>query len=64
MGLDLPTESIVELEGRTEDWIVGLQLVALSMRGREDVSGFTQAALPRCDDGHNTRVLFHRERFV
>ena len=66
MGLDLPTESIVELEGRTEGWIMGLQLVALSMRGREDVSGFTQAqaALPRCDDGHSTRVPFHRERFV
>ena len=43
MGLDLPGESIVALEERTEGWIVGLQLAALSMRGREDVSGFIAA---------------------
>jgi LuxR family transcriptional regulator, maltose regulon positive regulatory protein len=43
MGLDLPGESIVALEKRTEGWIVGLQLAALSVRGREDVSGFIAA---------------------
>jgi len=43
MGLDLSTEDIAALERRTEGWIVGLQLAALSMRGREDVPGFIKA---------------------
>src|SRR3712207_899275 len=34
---------ISALEDRTEGWIAGLQLAALSMRGREDVSGFVRA---------------------
>src|SRR3712207_1054408 len=34
---------ISALEDRTEGWIAGLQLAALSMRGREDVSGFIRA---------------------
>jgi LuxR family maltose regulon positive regulatory protein len=40
MGLDLPEESVTALEERTEGWIAGLQLAALSVRGREDISGF------------------------
>ena len=43
IGLDLPEEAVVALEERTEGWIAGLQLAALSMRGREDVSGFIAA---------------------
>jgi LuxR family maltose regulon positive regulatory protein len=43
MGLNLSAEDIVVLERRTEGWIVGLQLAALSMRGREDVSDFIRA---------------------
>jgi LuxR family maltose regulon positive regulatory protein len=43
MGLDLPEESVATLEERTEGWIAGLQLAALSVRGREDVSGFVAA---------------------
>jgi LuxR family maltose regulon positive regulatory protein len=43
MGLDLSAEEIAALETRTEGWIAGLQLAALSMRGREDVQGFIQA---------------------
>jgi LuxR family maltose regulon positive regulatory protein len=43
MSLDLPEESVAELEERTEGWIAGLQLAALSVRGREDVSGFITA---------------------
>ncbi|MGD8997519.1 MAG: LuxR C-terminal-related transcriptional regulator [Anaerolineae bacterium] len=42
-GLDLAAEEIGTLEERTEGWITGLQLAALSMRGREDVSGFVSA---------------------
>lgn len=40
MGLRLPTEHIAALEQRTEGWIAGLQLAALSMKGQTDVSGF------------------------
>src|ERR687894_477756 len=43
MSLDLSAEDIATLETRTEGWIAGLQLAALSMRGREDVSGFIRA---------------------
>jgi LuxR family transcriptional regulator, maltose regulon positive regulatory protein len=43
MGLSLSTKDIAALEDRTEGWIAGLQLAALSMRGREDVAGFIRA---------------------
>jgi LuxR family maltose regulon positive regulatory protein len=43
MGLNLSAEDIAALETRTEGWIAGLQLAALSMRGREDVPGFIRA---------------------
>jgi LuxR family maltose regulon positive regulatory protein len=43
MGLDLPFEAIAILEQRTEGWIAGLQLAALSLRGRADVPGFLDA---------------------
>src|SRR6185312_15451092 len=34
MALDLSAEEVTVLETRTEGWIAGLQLAALSMRGR------------------------------
>jgi LuxR family maltose regulon positive regulatory protein len=40
MGLDLAAADVATLETRTEGWIAGLQLVALSMRSSEDPSGF------------------------
>ena len=43
MGLPLTPEEIAALETRTEGWIAGLQLAALSLRGREDLSGFVRA---------------------
>jgi LuxR family maltose regulon positive regulatory protein len=43
MSLDLATADIAALEDRTEGWIAGLQLAALSMQGRRDVPGFIQA---------------------
>ncbi|HZG68971.1 MAG TPA: hypothetical protein VEZ12_19700, partial [Herpetosiphonaceae bacterium] len=43
MGLSLPAADIAALEDRTEGWIAGLQLAALSMRGREDIPGFIRA---------------------
>jgi LuxR family maltose regulon positive regulatory protein len=42
-GLDLSVEDIAALEARTEGWIAGLQLAALSMRERKDVSDFLKA---------------------
>jgi LuxR family maltose regulon positive regulatory protein len=43
MGLDLSAEDVAVLEERTEGWIAGLQLAALSMRHRQDVSGFIRS---------------------
>ncbi len=43
MSLNLSTEDIHALEDRTEGWIAGLQLAALSMQGQQDVTGFIQA---------------------
>jgi LuxR family maltose regulon positive regulatory protein len=43
MGLELSPVQIAALEERTEGWIAALQLAALSMRGREDLSGFVSA---------------------
>jgi LuxR family transcriptional regulator, maltose regulon positive regulatory protein len=43
MGFDLSEEALVGLERRTEGWIAGLQLAALSMRGRSDISSFLTA---------------------
>ena len=42
MHLDLSPADVAALEARTEGWIAGLQLAALSLRERTDVSGFIQ----------------------
>jgi LuxR family maltose regulon positive regulatory protein len=43
MGLSLSPEDVAALEARTEGWIAGLQLAALSMQGRDDIPGFIAA---------------------
>ena len=43
MGLGLSVDDIAALDARTEGWIAGLQMAALSMRGRKDVTGFIEA---------------------
>jgi ATP/maltotriose-dependent transcriptional regulator MalT len=43
MGLQLSPDDIAELEARTEGWIAGLQLTALSLQGLEDTTGFIQS---------------------
>ncbi len=43
MGLNLSAEELAALEARTEGWITGLQLAALSMQGRSDIASFIQA---------------------
>jgi LuxR family transcriptional regulator, maltose regulon positive regulatory protein len=43
VGAPLSPADIAALESRTEGWIAGLQLAALSLRGRSDASAFIQA---------------------
>lgn len=43
MGLNVSAEAIVALEARTEGWIAGLQIAALSMQGHHDMEGFVRA---------------------
>gem|GEM_PF-56060 len=43
MGLNLSAEDIAALETRTEGWITGLQLAAISMQGREDATSFIRS---------------------
>ncbi|MBP1694657.1 MAG: LuxR family transcriptional regulator, partial [Chloroflexi bacterium] len=43
MGLNLSAEDSSALETRTEGWIAGLQLAALSMQGHQDTASFIQA---------------------
>ncbi|MBN2003530.1 MAG: helix-turn-helix transcriptional regulator [Anaerolineae bacterium] len=40
MGLHLDSEAIAVLAGRTEGWVAGLQMAALSVQGRSDVDHF------------------------
>jgi len=42
-NLDLTVEDVAALESRTEGWIAGLQMAALSMNGQQDVHRFIQA---------------------
>jgi LuxR family maltose regulon positive regulatory protein len=43
MGLKLSAEDVAALAARTEGWVTGLQMAALSMQRREDVAGFIAA---------------------
>ncbi|NEQ54258.1 MAG: helix-turn-helix transcriptional regulator [Leptolyngbya sp. SIO3F4] len=43
MDLKLSAMDVSALEQRTEGWIAGLQLAALSLQGREDISSFVAA---------------------
>ncbi len=52
MGLALSASDVAALEEITEGWIAALQLAALSMRDREDVSGFVESF-----SGSNRHVL-------
>ena len=48
MGMTLTSEEIQEVEARTEGWMAGLQLLALSMRGCTDPT----AVLRELDGSH------------
>jgi LuxR family maltose regulon positive regulatory protein len=43
MGLDLSAEDIAALETRTEGWIAGLQLAAISMQGHKDATSLIKS---------------------
>src|SRR5215216_1241455 len=43
MGLNLSAADIASLEDRTEGWIAGLQLAALSMQGSKDTANFIKS---------------------
>ncbi len=43
MGLNLSEQDIAALETRTEGWIAGLQLVAISMKGHKDASALIKS---------------------
>ncbi len=43
MGLSLSAEDVATLEARTEGWIAGLQLAALSMQSHQNVPSFIRA---------------------
>ena len=43
MGLNLSAEDSAALETRTEGWIAGLQLAALSMQGHQDTADFIKS---------------------
>lgn len=42
MGLNLSSEEVPALEARTEGWIAGLQIAALSMQGHDGVPAFCE----------------------
>jgi LuxR family maltose regulon positive regulatory protein len=43
MGLNLSPQDVAALETRTEGWIAGLQLAAISMQGHEDAARFIES---------------------
>ncbi len=43
MGLSLSPEDVAALEDRTEGWIAGLQLAAISMQGERDAAAFIRS---------------------
>jgi LuxR family maltose regulon positive regulatory protein len=43
MGLNLSAEDITALEKRTEGWIAGLQLAAISLQGQEDTASLIKS---------------------
>jgi LuxR family maltose regulon positive regulatory protein len=42
VGFELPEAAVAALGDRTEGWVAGLQLAALSLRGRGDITAFVE----------------------
>lgn len=43
MGFELSNHHVAALEARTEGWVAGLQLAALSMQGSDNIEGFVRS---------------------
>jgi len=43
VGLDLSAEDVAALEARTEGWIAGMHMAAISMRGHHDAASFIRS---------------------
>ena len=43
MGLEIQDDDVATLTSRTEGWIAGLQMAAVSLQGRRDASGFIKS---------------------
>jgi LuxR family transcriptional regulator, maltose regulon positive regulatory protein len=43
VGPELPAAAVTALEGRTEGWVAGLQMAALSLQGHPDIEAFVQS---------------------
>lgn len=57
MGLEISTDDVSALAQRTEGWIAGLQLAALSLQGREDIAeviGFLNRLLAAAEEKERT----------
>jgi LuxR family maltose regulon positive regulatory protein len=60
MALDLAPDAVATLEARTEGWVAGLQLAALSMRHRDDQEAFATSL----SGGHRHIARFLAEEVV
>ncbi len=63
MGLELSVENITALESKTEGWVAGLQLAALSLQGRTDIENFiaTFTGTHRYVLDYMTEEILHRQ---
>ena len=52
LGRDIGPDGVLELEQRTEGWVTGLQLAAISMRDRDDIEAFISSF-----SGHNRHIV-------
>jgi LuxR family maltose regulon positive regulatory protein len=57
MGLNLTQADIAALERRTEGWIAGLQLAALSMQGLDERGGYTASDFVEAFTGSSHYIL-------
>ena len=60
MGLELSADDVAVLDSQTEGWIAGLQMAALSMQGREDVTRFIQGFSGSPSQAGRTAPMFWR----
>lgn len=60
MGLEMASSTVAKLEHRTEGWVAGLQLAALSMRG----SGDREAVVDALSGGHRHIADFLAEEVL